>query len=197
LLEVLIHDSNISRPRGASSVPQRKGRGTALTGTSCLNVFLSYAHRDERLREELDKHLSALRRSAVIASWHDRRISPGAELDCEVDEHLNSSDLVLLLISPDFMNSDYCYRREMRTALKRHAKGQARVIPIILRPVDWLRTPIGKLLALPKDGRPVTTWHRRDEALLDVAKGVRRVAEEMGLGRQGTSPVPKYGGSSN
>jgi hypothetical protein len=91
---------------------------------------------------------------------------------------------VLLLISPDFMNSDYCYRREMRAALKRHAKGLTRVIPIILRPVDWIRTPIGKLLALPRDGRPVTTWHRRDEALLDVAKGVRRAAEELGLGKR-------------
>jgi TIR domain len=178
-------------------VPQRKGRGTALTRTHCVNVFLSYAHRDERLREELDKHLSALRRSAVIASWHDRKISPGGDLDHEVDQHLSSSDLVLLLISPDFINSDYCYQREMRAALRRHAKGQARVIPIILRPVDWLRTPIGKLLALPRDGRPVTTWHRRDEALLDVAKGVRRVAEEMGLGKQGTSPARKYGGRAN
>jgi hypothetical protein len=136
------------------------------------------------LREELDKHLSALRRSAVIASWHDRKISPGAELDFEVDRHLKSSDLVLLLISPDFMNSDYCYCREMRAALKRHARGQARVIPIILRPVDWVRTPIGKLLALPRDGRPVTTWHRRDEALLDVAKGVRRAAEEIGTNKR-------------
>jgi len=145
----------------------------------------------------LDKHLSALRRSAVISSWHDRRISPGADLDCEVDQHLNRSDLVLLLISPDFMNSDYCYRREMQAALKRHAKGQVRVIPIILRPVDWLQTPIGKLLALPRDGRPVTTWQRRDEALLDVAKGVRRIAEEIGLNRQGTSPVRKYGASAN
>ncbi len=92
--------------------------------------------------------------------------------------------LILLLISPDFMDSDYCYRREMRAALKRHAKGQARVIPIILRPVDWRRTPIGRLLALPRDGKPVTTWHRRDEALLDVAKGVRMAAEEVGARRR-------------
>ena len=184
-------------PRGASSVPQKKGRGTVLTRARCVSVFLSYAHRDERLREELEKHLSALRRSAIIASWHDRKICPGAELDCEVDQHLKSSDLVLLLISPDFINSDYCYRREMRAALKRHAKGQARVIPIILRPVDWIRTPIGKLLALPRDGRPVTTWHRRDEALLDVAKGVRRAAEEMGLTRDGLISRPQIDGKRN
>jgi TIR domain-containing protein len=149
----------------------------------CITVFLSYAHRDEKLREELGKHLSSLQRSAIIESWCDRRIAPGADVDCEIARHLRTSDLVLLLISPDFMNSDYCYRREMRVALKRHARGEARVIPIILRPVDWLRTPIGKLLALPRDAKPVTSWHRRDEALLDVAKGVRRAVEEMGPGR--------------
>lgn len=144
-----------------------------------VSVFLSYAHRDERLRDELDKHLSPLRRSALIETWHDRRITPGAELDNEIDQRLGTADLVLLLISPDFINSDYCYRREMRTALQRHAKGQARVIPIILRPVDWVRTPIGRLLATPRDAKPVTTWHRRDDALLDVATSVRRAAEEI------------------
>jgi hypothetical protein len=144
-----------------------------------VKVILSYAHRDEKLRDELAKHLAALRRSAVIDIWHDRKIVPGDELDRDILLQLQNSDVVLLLISPDFMNSDYCYRREMRIALRRHAKGQARVIPIILRPVDWHGTPIGKLSALPKDGRPVTTWRRRDEALLDVAKGVRRAAEEL------------------
>jgi hypothetical protein len=157
-----------------------------LRRTPSIRVFLSYAHKDERLRVELEKHLSVLRRSAIIEAWHDRRITPGAQINREIDLHLESSDLVLLLISPDFMDSDYCYRREMRTALRRHAKGQARIIPIILRPVDWLGTPIGKLLALPRDGKPVTSWHKRDEALLDVAKGVRLAAEEMG---------PKRGGS--
>jgi TIR domain len=144
-----------------------------------IRVILSYAHHDEKLRDELAKHLAALRRSAVIDIWYDRKIVPGDELDRDILERLQNSDVVLLLISPDFMNSDYCYRREMRIALRRHARGQARVIPIILRPVDWHGTPIGKLSALPKDGRPVTTWRRRDEALLDVAKGVRRAAEEL------------------
>jgi hypothetical protein len=92
-----------------------------------------------------------------------------------------------LLISPDFINSNYCYRREMRLALKRHAKGQARVIPIILRPVDWVQTPIGRLLATPRDAKPVTTWHRRDEALLDVATSIRRAAEDMTRERTATA----------
>ena len=152
-----------------------------------VTVVLSYAHHDDRLRGELDKHLSPLRRSALIETWHDRRITPGAELDIEIDRHLANADLVLLLISPDFINSDYCYCREMRTALRRHARGQARIIPIILRPVDWLSTPIGRLLAAPRDAKPVTTWHRRDDALLDVATSVRRAAEEITAQRTGSA----------
>jgi hypothetical protein len=158
-----------------------KGPGPPLKKTVRLKikVILSYAHRDEKLRDELAKHLAALRRSAVIDIWYDREITPGGEFDRDIMQHLQRSDLVLLLISPDFMNSEYCYRREMRIALRRHAKAQACVIPIILRPVDWHETPIGKLSALPKDGRPVTSWRRRDDALLDVAKGIRRAAEEL------------------
>jgi hypothetical protein len=94
---------------------------------------------------------------------------------------------VLLLISPDFINSDFCYRREMRAALRRHAKGLARVIPIILRPVDWTGTPIGRLLATPRDAKPVTTWHRRDDAFLDVAKSIRQAAEEAAAKRASTT----------
>jgi hypothetical protein len=160
---------------------QAKGPGPPLKGTLCarIRVILSYAHRDEKLRDELAKHLAALRRSAVVDIWYDGKVTPGDEFDRDIFQHLRHSDLVLLLISPDFMNSDYCYRREMRIALRRHAKAEACVIPIILRPVDWLETPIGKLSALPKDGRPVTSWRRRDDALLDVAKGIRRAAEEL------------------
>lgn len=165
-------------------MPQNPKCRVRLKRMYCVRVVLSYAHRDERLRHELDKHLSPLRRSGLIASWHDRKISPGTEFDPEIDRHLSTSDLVLLLISPDFINSDYCYCKEMRAALKRHAQGRARVIPIILRPVDWLQTPIGKLLALPTDGKPITSWNSRDEALLVVAKGVRQAVEEIELGRR-------------
>jgi hypothetical protein len=161
------------------------------TRTPRLSVFLSYAHKDERLRVELEKHLSVLRRSDLIETWHDRKIAPGAPIYSEIERHLERSDLVLLLISPDFLDSDYCFRREMRIALRRHARGQARIIPIILRPVDWQRTPIGKLLALPRDGKPVTSWQRRDEALLDVAKGVRVAAEEMDPRNSAFIPDPQ------
>jgi hypothetical protein len=140
---------------------------------------MSYAHRDERLRDELEKHLSPLKRSALIENWYDRRITPGSVLHMAIDAHLATADLVLLLISPDFINSDYCYQREMRAALQRHRRGQARIIPVILRPVDWQETPIGRLLATPRDGKPVTKWHRRDDALLDVATSIRRAVQDI------------------
>lgn len=174
-----------------------KPRSPRLTRTGRIRVIQSYAHRDERLRQELDKHLSPLRRSKAIEIWQDRRITPGSELDREIDQHLQTSDLVLLLVSPDFMNSSYCYEREMQAALRRQAKGAAKVIPIILRPVDWLPTPIGKLVALPRDGRPVTTWQRRDEALLDVANGVRRAVEELAAVRASSRLIRKPTGKLN
>ena len=154
---------------------RRRPRSSAIR----VRVVLSYAHRDEKLQQELNKHFAALRRSALIESWHDRKIMPGTNIDREIEQRLASAHLVLLLVSPDFLDSDYCYCREMRTALKRHANGRVRVIPIILRPVDWLRTPVGDLLALPRDGKAVTTWSRRDEAFLDIAKGVRRAVEDI------------------
>ena len=144
-----------------------------------LSVFCSYAHRDEKLRSELEKQLSPLLRGGQIAIWHDRQIVPGTDFDNQIDCKLATSRIILLLVSPDFLNSDYCYRQEMHYAIARHHAGSARVIPIILRPCDWQATPFGHLLALPKDGKPVTSWVRRDEALFDVAKGVRRVVEEL------------------
>lgn len=144
-----------------------------------LKVFYSYAHRDEKLRNEVEKHLSPLRRSRQIATWHDRQIMPGADFATEIDRHLASSDIVLLLISSDFLASDYCYRREMQAAIERHLAGLARVIPIILRPCSWQDTPIGQLQALPRDGRPVISWPRRDEALHQVAQGVKRIVVEL------------------
>jgi len=148
------------------------------SAVTSLSIFVSYAHRDEKLRDELDKHLGPLKRSGQIETWYDRKLHPGANVNTEIDRHLETSDIVLLLLSPDFFASDYCYCREMRGAIDRHLSGLARIIPVILRPVDWHSTPLSALLALPKDGKPVTTWHRRDEALLDVARGVRRAVED-------------------
>jgi hypothetical protein len=143
-------------------------------------VFFSYSHKDEALRDQLEVQLAMLKRQGLIDTWHDRRIDVGQELDGSISEQLLSADIVLLLISPDFLASDYCYDREMSVAMQRHEQGDATVIPIILRPCDWHPAPFGKLRATPTDGKPVTQWPDRDLAMLDVAKDIRRAAEKIG-----------------
>lgn len=145
-----------------------------------IKLFFSYSHKDEDLRDELEAHLSLLERQGVIESWHDRRVAPGQERAGEIDRSLEAAGIILLLVSPDFVASDYCYAREMTRALERNAAGQATVIPVILRPTDWHGAPFGGLQALPRDGRPVTLWPERDEAWLDVVRGIRMVTERMG-----------------
>lgn len=136
-------------------------------------IFFSYAHADEPYRVELEKHLSALRRQGLVESWHDRMISPGSEWNSEIDSHIDSAHVVLLLVSSDFIASEYCFHKEMERALKRHQAGEARVIPIILRPVDWSTMPFGRLQALPKDAKAISLWKNQDEALLSVSSGIR------------------------
>src|SRR6266581_3517067 len=104
------------------------------------------------MREKLEKQLRALKRQGIIDVWHDREISAGTEWEREIDKHLNSAQIILLMVSPDFMDSDYCYSIELKRAIERHDRGEARVIPIILRPVSWRKSPIGKFQALPTDG---------------------------------------------
>ncbi|MFL6208020.1 MAG: tetratricopeptide repeat protein [Pyrinomonadaceae bacterium] len=147
--------------------------------TDSLSLFYAYSHKDEKLRDQLVRHLAVLRREMIIEGWHDRMIMAGRKWKDEIEEHLNSADLILFLISADFLASDYCYGVEVKRALERHESGEARVIPVILRPCVWQRTPFGKLQALPKDAKPITQWKRRDEAFLNVITGVRQVAEEL------------------
>jgi hypothetical protein len=136
-------------------------------------LFFSYSHVDENLRDQLEIHLSSLRRQGLIDSWHDRRITAGEEFGTAIDAHIDTADVILLLISPDFIASDYCYEREMKRALERHQRGEARVIPVILRPCDWHDLLFGKLLATPKDGRPITKWPNIDEAFQDVVSAIK------------------------
>jgi TIR domain len=136
-------------------------------------IFFSYSHQDEALRDKLETHLSMLKRQGFIEAWHDRRITPGDVLDKTIGAHLERANIVLLLVSPDFLASNYCYENEMTRALERHDAGACRVIPVILRPCDWRDAPFGKLLAAPKDGKPITRWPDIDEAFLDVTLAIK------------------------
>ena len=143
-------------------------------------VFVSYSHKDEGLRDELEVQLSMLKRQRLIEVWHDRRLLPGDHLDWTISEELDAADVVLLLISPDFLASDYCYKIEKGRALQRHQEGTARLISVILRPCDWTHTDLAQYLVTPTDGKPVTQWPDRDEAFLDVTKSIRRAIEDIG-----------------
>jgi len=151
---------------------------TVSPAPNAVEVFCSYSHRDQALREELQTHLQPLQAKGLIYYWHDHAITAGDDWESRIDERLNSADLFLLLVSPDFMASRHC-QIEMQRALERRKAGKARVIPILLRHVDWHNSPLGKIQALPKDGRPITTWPDRDQAFKDVTIGVRRVAEKL------------------
>ncbi len=144
-----------------------------------IEIFYSYAHEDERLRKKLETHLSLLKQEGLITGWYDREIRAGAEWAHEIEAHLNSAHIILLLVSPDFMASDYCYSVEMRRALERHDAKAARVIPIILRPTDWKKAPFNKLQVLPSNHRPITKWSDRDEAFLHVAQDIRKAVDEL------------------
>ena len=141
------------------------------------SLFFSYSHKDESLRNELEVHLAMLKREGLIDAWHDRKILAGDEFDKEIDNKLEEAAVILLLVSPDFLASEYCYERELARAMERHKEGSARVIPVILRPCDWKTALLGGLLAAPTDGKPVTRWPDRDEAFLDVVKHIRSALE--------------------
>lgn len=149
------------------------------SGFKPISVFYSYAHKDEALRDELDKHLSLLKRSDVISGWHDRKITAGADWKGEIDSRLNSASVILLLISADFLASNYCYDVEMKRALERHRNGEARVIPVLLRPVDWQGSALSELQTLPTGEKAITIWSNRDEAFVNVTQGIRTAIEDM------------------
>lgn len=167
-------ENGIDVAAAKTSVPAERETEMQVT-----ELFYSYSYRDERLRLELEKQLSLLGRQGLIHDWDNRKISAGAEWKNAIDEHINTAGIILLLISADFLASDYCYDVEMKRAMERHESGEARVIPVILRPCDWQTAPFGKLLALPRDGKPITAWGSRDEGFLNVAEGVRSAVEDL------------------
>ena len=155
--------------------------------TTPIRLFYSYSHRDEALRDELQTHLSLLQNQGIISAWHDRRIEAGTEWDGIIRKELDEADLILLLISADFVASRYIWDIEIKRAMQRHEEGTARVIPVILRPVDaWQTAPFGKLQGMPTGGKPVTEWKNRDRAFADVARGIREA-----IGGSQSEPVKR------
>jgi hypothetical protein len=149
--------------------------------TNSVQLFYSYAHADSDVREKLDRHLARLRSEKLIDAWVDRRMTAGADFNADIEAALRASQIILLMISSDFIASDYC-RKEMTVALEVHRQAGVRVVPVILRPCDWRFGELETLLALPTDAKPVTHWPTLDDGLFNVALGVRALVQEIRLG---------------
>ena len=153
-------------------------------------VFFSYSHQDEAMRDQLEVHLTMLKRNGLIETWHDRRIAAGSDFGDAIDANLLTADIVLLLVSPDFLASEYCYGREMTTAMDRHERGEARVVPVILRACDWHDSLFGKLQALPKDGKAINLWPDIDVAYLNVVQGLKALLKPADAQPQAAASAP-------
>jgi hypothetical protein len=167
---------------GTVIVGRGYGGSVALAGgrdNQALKIFVSYSHVDEKLKDAVLRHLKPLERMNLITEWHDRKLLAGDAWGDEINRNLEEADIILLLVSIDFINSKYCYDVELDRALERHAEGACRVVPIILRGCLWQHTPFAKLQALPRDGKPAASWPDLDEALATVAEALRAMAEDV------------------
>jgi TIR domain len=144
-----------------------------------VQLFYSYSHEDEDYRKKLGKHLSVLRRAGLITDWHDREMDAGTPWQEEIDRHLLSADIVLLLVSASFIASDYCWGDEMTKALARHKDGKARVIPIILHPCGWLRMPLQALQGVPRDNKAISLWSNEHAAFDHVVTEIAKVVDDL------------------
>jgi hypothetical protein len=176
--------------REPKPIAERQGEGA-------WNVFFSYSHKDDRYRQKLDEHLSLLKWQGLIANWYDHKITAGKDLDQEIARELERADIILLLVSSNFIASKYCFCTELKRAIERHDAGLARVVPIILKPCDWKSASFGKLKALPKDGKAITTWNTQDEAYFDIATGIREVVKELNAEKQSPPGGAKAEASSS
>ncbi len=144
-----------------------------------IEVFISYSEEDEKFKKQLETHLAMLRREDIIRPWHSQLIELGREWEQETASHIDSAQIILLLVSPSFLASDQLYENEMMLAMERQVSGDARVVPIILRSVDLGQTPFKRLLALPRNGRPIDTWRNADEIWSSIAQEIRQLCEQL------------------
>lgn len=142
-----------------------------------MKLFISYAREDEKYKKELLKHLSNLQRKGLIEGWHDGLILPSQQWDSEIKEQLHQCEVILFLISVDFLASDYIHNTEIKIAFERYEKNEVKIIPAIARPCLWQDTEFGQFQALPKNAKPLSTQKNLDEALLDVAQGIAKIVK--------------------
>jgi len=144
-----------------------------------VKIFISYAHEDKQYCERLVSHLAYLERNKKVEIWSDVDILPGQEWAKSINFRMTEADIILFLVSSDFIASDYCYQIELPAALERYNKNETVIIPIILRPTDWLDTLLGNFQALPKGGKPINNWGNQERAYLDIVSGLKKVISNL------------------
>lgn len=147
--------------------------------TSKAYLFISYAHEDEEIKNELDKYLKVLKRSGKIDTWNDRALIAGQEWNQTIMSELNKANVILLLISVDFNASDFIWDKELASAMKRHEEGTAHVVPIIIRKCEWSKMPYAKLQALPRNAQAVTEYENKDRAFTEIAVGIEALVDSI------------------
>lgn len=138
-----------------------------------MNVFISYSHADQAHLTNFEKHLAQVKRDGLLTLWTDHAIEAGSNLDAEIKKALNNADLFIALVSPDYINSGYCYEKEFQFAQELNKQGELKIIPVIVEPCDWHSTPFSDIKAIPKDGKPISTWSNSNTAFLDVVTNLR------------------------
>lgn len=144
-----------------------------------LNAFISYSHADESKKDELIKFLQNLKRDGTLEHWDDRKLLAGDKLDPEIKLRLDQADLVILLISQDFIASYYCYEIELTKTLELVNEGSARVVAVILDHCTWVDTPLKEFLVLPQDAKPVSEYLNANKAWLEITNSIRAVCTDV------------------
>ena len=146
-----------------------------------VKVFYSYSHKDEYFRDRFEVHMSGLKRKNIIEQWHDRKILAGEDWDNSISQNLKSADIILFLVSADFLASDFCYHQEVLVSIERHKRGECSVVPVIIRDCDWRSSPFYGIQGLPKDMKPVDSrfWYNEDEAMMDIIRGIKKLIEKV------------------
>ena len=146
-----------------------------------VKIFISYAHKDESYKDKLVTSIASLKREGYVSEWEDRQINPGDVWEEQILNALNDADVILLLVSMDFIASKYIFEVEVAKAIERHndPKDSVRLVPIIIRPADWKGTAFARLQALPKGALPVAKWENEDDAYLDIVNQLRSIIKEM------------------
>ncbi|MEO1070256.1 MAG: toll/interleukin-1 receptor domain-containing protein [Cyanobacteria bacterium J06638_6] len=167
-----------------------------------VSIFISYVKADETYLRELVSHLDPLQRNGLISSWYDGQLLPGEEMKPLIKANLERAEMILLLISKDFLNSDYSYEVELTQAIARHQAGTACVVPIILRPCLWNQVAIGglrlsELQVLPQQAKPVSQWNSHDEAFTHVVEELLRKFEQLTAAQSQPTSRPSNPGAAN